>query len=927
MKKIILILSTFIIFVADLSSQNTSNFPCIIGKVLSNVLIGKSDIKISTTKGNAVARFSADGIISNNPDQVTKTYIEDFPYWEANLEDNLTLESIKIYYPPNSYSEIGFKNYYILTSDTPFSDGDLHHQLENQSVSHIYVESPKTSGYLIPLNYKQAQYVRIQMAERGTLTLSEIILTGTGGLKEICGNASDDDCDGKTDCDDTDCGVVFNNIDPKMPSCPTCSDGKIGIQASGKNIKYSINGGQTFSDCGNNGAINNLPEGDHEIILMNTLTGCQTRKTVSLKAITAPVNQCCPNGGFENGKFDKWTGGSGGIGTAIPNNTITGNTSPPKSSNFDIIASGNNSVDSNVGDGIILNSPTGGPYIAKLGDNETGGNVAKMTFCMKVSECNKDFIFNFAVVLEDDGHSASEQPRLEWKIKDPSGNTLKNYDPIIADKDNPYFKVKETGGGAPLVYRPWTCEKLDLKDFMGKDICVEFSVSDCTLAQHKGYAYIDGLCKKEEAKPSVVLTGGNPIFCKGQKVTISGLESKNFNKYNWEVCRYINGVPNNCFSTPAGYDNKPIIDDALGFFFNPPHDPAKPLTCGDKFKVTLNLDNGCFIEKTTTEFTYICDETPKIDYPDIIVCTNNDVQIMGTTTNCSNCTYTWTPPQYLGNPSSPTPIIQGSLNSLAMKQTYYVTAKSSNGCITPPDEVRIFQSDELGGKVSFSFEDGDCEYTTFVNVEFDFPVDGSKIEADVSVLTNNGIIIVKGTLITFGIQKVHKFRIAQGQRRCKDATFKAYVKYKAPTTMFNQVGNCALIAEYKRLGNANNCTLNIYVPNIFSPNNDGINDTFFPNFSPNMVTFAKFSIFNRWGDLVFETEATAIGTGFLTGSELAWDGFFKGKISNFDSYVWMLDFNSCSDTKETCNGFNSIQKILKRKGDSLMCGNVQMVSN
>ena len=46
--------------------------------------------------------------------------------------------------------------------------------------------------------------------------------------------------------------------------------------------------------------------------------------------------------------------------------------------------------------------------------------------------------------------------------------------------------------------------------------------------------------------------------------------------------------------------------------------------------------------------------------------------------------------------------------------------------------------------------------------------------------------------------------------------------------------------------------LRVYVPNTFTPNNDFINDVFQP-----IVTGAskyKLTVFNRWGDIVFETE-------------------------------------------------------------------------
>ena len=70
----------------------------------------------------------------------------------------------------------------------------------------------------------------------------------------------------------------------------------------------------------------------------------------------------------------------------------------------------------------------------------------------------------------------------------------------------------------------------------------------------------------------------------------------------------------------------------------------------------------------------------------------------------------------------------------------------------------------------------------------------------------------------------------------------------------------------------------IPIPNAFSPNNDGLNDTFKP-FSSNVSEY-KMYIFNKLGEKVFESNDINIG----------WDGYFKGKIIQ-DSYVYKIEFN------------------------------------
>ncbi|MFZ5553514.1 MAG: PKD domain-containing protein, partial [Bacteroidota bacterium] len=70
----------------------------------------------------------------------------------------------------------------------------------------------------------------------------------------------------------------------------------------------------------------------------------------------------------------------------------------------------------------------------------------------------------------------------------------------------------------------------------------------------------------------------------------------------------------------------------------------------------------------------------------------------------------------------------------------------------------------------------------------------------------------------------------------------------------------------------------IYVPNAFTPNGDGVNDFFFPEgvgIDPNNF---EFMVFNRWGELIYETQNLY----------KPWDGTHKGVMSKQDVYVWKV---------------------------------------
>ena len=72
----------------------------------------------------------------------------------------------------------------------------------------------------------------------------------------------------------------------------------------------------------------------------------------------------------------------------------------------------------------------------------------------------------------------------------------------------------------------------------------------------------------------------------------------------------------------------------------------------------------------------------------------------------------------------------------------------------------------------------------------------------------------------------------------------------------------------------------IYVPNAFTPNNDGFNDVF----QPKGFGIVKYNlyIFDRWGEKVFQTKVF----------EESWDGTFQGrghKICEEAVYTWLID--------------------------------------
>lgn len=78
----------------------------------------------------------------------------------------------------------------------------------------------------------------------------------------------------------------------------------------------------------------------------------------------------------------------------------------------------------------------------------------------------------------------------------------------------------------------------------------------------------------------------------------------------------------------------------------------------------------------------------------------------------------------------------------------------------------------------------------------------------------------------------------------------------------------------------------IEVPNAFTPNNDGLNDYFQPHNALKADNY-EFRIYNRWGQLVFQSKNW----------KEKWDGRVNGVLQTTGVYVWMLNYVH-RDTKQ-----------------------------
>ena len=90
----------------------------------------------------------------------------------------------------------------------------------------------------------------------------------------------------------------------------------------------------------------------------------------------------------------------------------------------------------------------------------------------------------------------------------------------------------------------------------------------------------------------------------------------------------------------------------------------------------------------------------------------------------------------------------------------------------------------------------------------------------------------------------------------------------------------------------------IYVPNAFTPDFDGVNDGFYPKgFGISDDDYSMF-IFDRWGELIFETHKKFA----------PWFGVYKNKLVQNGVYVWKLEFKDINGDSHSRIGHVTIVK-------------------
>jgi gliding motility-associated-like protein len=240
--------------------------------------------------------------------------------------------------------------------------------------------------------------------------------------------------------------------------------------------------------------------------------------------------------------------------------------------------------------------------------------------------------------------------------------------------------------------------------------------------------------------------------------------------------------------------------------------------------------------------------------PTVLLCDQDTVQLSASGGNY----YIWQPAQYLSNPNISNPLAFPPVST-----DYTVTIGTIVGndtCInnlTTTVNVLPFSYNTNSISVtSTTISLGESVSITLNN----FPYNGT-----LTIVPNTNVTALTNTVITITPTKTGEYTVYfTDQNGCRHALKTIYVIVQ--TNICNEGV--------------------VYLPTGFTPNNDGANDILY--IRSNFVTEVYLTIYDRWGEKLFETNDIKKG----------WDGTYKGKLLDQGVYGYYMTFK-CNNGEES----------------------------
>ncbi len=625
-----------------------------------------------------------------------------------------------------------------------------------------------------------------------------------------------------------------------------------------------------------------------------------------LHGTTTSAQECPPNIDFETGTFNNWTCYTGNTTTSGGVNSINLNVSGPVQERHTMYAANSGMVDQY--GGFPVNCPNGSGNSIRLGNNRGGGEAEGISYEFTIPQGRNEYslIYHYAVVFEDPRHEIFQQPRMQVEVSNVTDGyviSCSSFSFVPYGSALPgFFQSSQSGDdGTPVWCKDWSAVSINLDGLAGKTIRLLFKTADCTFRRHFGYAYIDvnSECSSEFVGAS---------YCPDDTAaTVTA--PYGYQKYTWYTS-----------------DFSQVLGNQQSIRFNPPPAPGTMIAV----EVVPYSGYGC-IDTLYARLLDTLTITANAG-PDLLYCGEAPVHLGANPK--PGLVYSWSPGSGLNDPSIANPIANPSLTT-----TYYLTVRNSGGGCMNQDSVVVTSSAinktlQLLGKAAYCLGTNDSAVLR-VNPSTEIQ------------WYRDGVPILGATQTQYKVNQSGSYHAElQSAEGCEVSTVPQQILIDKPRPGIRYPVEYAIVdlpyrLEARNFGDSfawtpgiylDNPTIEqpmfrssvdqlyniriatnigcvtvdtllvkvakraeIYVPTAFTPNNDGRNDILHPVLM-GIKEFRYFRVYNRWGQLLFETRKTNTG----------WDGRINGTQQATSVVVWVAE------------GVGSDNQIYIRKGTTVL---------
>jgi gliding motility-associated-like protein len=291
--------------------------------------------------------------------------------------------------------------------------------------------------------------------------------------------------------------------------------------------------------------------------------------------------------------------------------------------------------------------------------------------------------------------------------------------------------------------------------------------------------------------------------------------------------------------------------------------------------------------------------------PDYTMCAGGQIQLEAE----GGQSYAWSPTESLNNPYIANPLASPTENT-----TYQVTI--TDGCVQFSDSVHIKVVNDL--EVLFGFSDstlcdGETVYLDATTDNATYQWSTGATTPDITVSSSDYYVVTVTveaggeTCVANDAAQVNFIKlpvilfaeyssICEGETAVLDAGFpnatylwqdgstdSIYIIRESGTYSVEVAHACGNKKYTKEITFEQSCT-DVYVPNAFSPNYDGVNDHFIILDGGDVVIIKHLRILDRWGEIVYEAK------NFQPNDRAyGWDGTLKGQQVLSGVYVYFLE--------------------------------------